>query len=203
MSHWIGMEVHITSRINLQGYIKWIPAQSIVDTALLLKDERGLSIKVANALHAAINVPQGSEGPIPVAYETDTEEPFMEHVHMVGHLRDRTEADIPHFLDQLWDILREVEKVDTTVSAVAYFYLDNNWHHTDVHMFKWEKGQWAGGKTKDRNNNSSVGEDLYALNAIRRRIEKKDYAAAIALIDEWRAGLDELDQAYGTDFDDK
>ena len=201
MSKWLEVNISLASILPIRPHIKWASQELILSLSEILANDPELCGKVISKVRSEINVPQGSNGPIPISFSYD-EDSKVSYVDMVGRLDDRTDKDIPAVLETITNIIRDVmqdQEDEAILTASANFHIDIAHGHRFHYRYEWNGHAWECVKTIDRNTAASVAEDIYDMRRLQRNVREGCYAEVEELIDAWLESLAAMKNAYPDD----
>jgi len=201
MSKWLEVNISLASILPISSHIKWVSQESIFSLSQMLADDPELCDRVVSKVRSEINVPQGSNGPIPVYFRPD-EDSKVDYVYMVGCLDDLADKDIPAVLETITNIIRDVmqgREEGAILTASAKFNTNIAHGHRFSYWYEWNGHAWEDIKIIDRNTAASVAEDIYDMRRLQRNVREGCYAEAGELIDAWLEGLVAMKSAYPDD----
>lgn len=201
MSNWLEVNISLASILPIRPHIKWVSQELILSLSEILANDPEFCDKVISKVRSEINVPQGSNGPIPISFSYD-EDSRVSYVDMVGRLDGRTDKDIPAVLETITSIIRDVmrgQEYGAILTASAKFNTNIAHGHRFHYRYEWNGHAWEGVKIVDRNTAASVAEDIYDMSRLQRNVKEGRYAEAEELIDAWLEGLAAMENAYPDD----
>lgn len=201
MSKWLEVNISLASILPIRPHIKWASQELILSLSEILANDPELCGKVISKVRSEINVPQGSNGPLPISFSYD-EDSRVSYVDMVGRLDGRTDKDIPAVLETITNIIRDVmqgREEGDILTASAKFNTNIAHGHRFSYWYEWNGHAWEGVKTVDRNTAASVAEDIYDMRRLQRNVREGCYAEAEELIDAWLESLAAMKNAYPDD----